>query len=182
MKKEVILADPFDLSKIDTNRMEISFIASTDECARIREILGVDALHSLEGYATIKPWHKTGFMLEGTLEASVEQICVVSLEPVPEAICEPFQRTFLPPREAEQEEPDENVIAEFVLESEDPPDILRGHTLDLLTIISEHLALGLDAYPRKPGIEIDPAYRSDVEEHGPDDKPNPFAVLKQLKE
>jgi uncharacterized metal-binding protein YceD (DUF177 family) len=178
MKLTITLSDPFDLSKIDENGTEINFIATAKELEGVKETLQIERLSKLEGVATIKPWHKTGFIVAGTLRASAVQICVVTLEPVAEEVSEPFERTFIPPEEAAEEEPDEDVATEFILEVEDPPDILEGHTLDLLSLISEHLALGLDPYPRKPDARIDAAYQLSKEE---EDKENPFSVLKQLK-
>lgn len=179
MKLTIALSDPFDLSKIDENGTEISFVATAGELEKAQETLQIEGLSRLEGVATIKPWHKTGFMVAGTLSASAVQICVVTLEPVAEEVSEPFERTFIPPEEAAEEEPDEDVTAEFILEAEDPPDILEGHTIDLFSLISEHLALGLDPYPRKTDAKIDAAYQLSTEE---EEAENPFSVLKQLKE
>lgn len=182
MTKQVVLGKPFDLGSINANGTSIRFQASPDELAQIADIIGVIGLDRLEGEAKIKPWHKTGFMLVGTLRASAVQECVVTLEPVPEDVTEPFERTFIPAAEAEQEEPDENVEVAFILEAEDPPDILTGHTINLLEIVAEHLALGLEPWPRKPGAEIDAAYRANTDSEGGDERrPNPFDVLKKLK-
>ena len=179
MKLHVKLSDTFDLSKIDVNKTEVSFVATEDERAKVRETLMIPEVSRLEGTLTIRPWHKTGFMIGGDLSASVAQECVVTLERVEEEVETRFERSFLPPEEAAQVEPDEDVEVDFALESEDPPDILDGHTLNLLKIVSEHLALGLEPYPRKEGAQISDTYARGEEE---DAKENPFDVLKQLKE
>lgn len=178
MKTQVALTEPFDLGSIHGNGAEISFEANLEELAQVLDIIGIIGLSRLEGEIKIKPWHKTGFMLVGEVRASAVQECVVTLEPVAEEVIEPFERTFIPEAEAAQEEPDENVEVDFVLEAEDPPEILTGHTINLLEIIAEHLALGLDAWPRKAGAEIDPKWQPGEDD---DDKPNPFDVLKGLK-
>lgn len=102
----------------------------------------------------------------------------MTLEPVPEQVVERFERTFLPEAEAAQEEPDENVEVDFILEAEDPPEILTGHTVNLLEIVAEHLALGLDPWPRKSGAEIDTKWQAGEEA---EEASNPFDILKQLK-
>lgn len=182
MTTQVVLGKPFDLGSINARGTRIRFEASPEELGQVIDILGIIGLDRLEGEAEIKPWHKTGFMLVGTLRASAVQECIVTLEPVAEEVTEPFERTFIPEAEAAQEEPDENVVVDFDLEAEDPPDILTGHAINLLEIIAEHLALGLDPWPRKPGAEIDAAYQAGGGDEGGDgDAPNPFDVLKKLK-
>jgi hypothetical protein len=57
-------------------------------------------------------------------------------------------------------------------EYEPPDEIVNGH-IDLGALTAEFLALGLDPYPRKPGVDFD--YKGD-------DKPDsPFAALAKLK-
>ena len=179
MKIDVALSDLFDLSKIDVNNNEIGFEASAQELGDVLDILKIPGLTRLKGVFKVRPWHKTGFMLNGHISASVTQECVVTLELVDEEVETDFERSFLPPEEAAQLEPDEDVEVDFVLESEDPPDILEGTTINLLAIISEHLALGLEPYPRKEGAEIADSYQASEEELANE---NPFAVLKRLKE
>lgn len=176
--RQVVLAEPLELGGINANGADICFTAGPEELAQVLEVIGIINLSRLEGEVRIKPWHKTGFMLVGELRASVVQECVVSLEPVPEEVVEPFERTFIPEAEAMQEEPDEHVEVDFILEAEDPPELLIGHTVNLLEIIAEHLALGLNPWPRKDGAEIDPKWQPG--EDG-EDTPNPFDVLKHLK-
>jgi hypothetical protein len=57
----------------------------------------------------------------------------------------------------------------------DPPDeIVNGH-VDLGALTAEFLALGLDPYPRKPGVDF-------AFEGGGPAKESPFAALAKLKE
>lgn len=182
MTMRVELQEPFDLGRMNGNGVNIEFVASSDDMAQIVDIIDIIAVNCLEGIVRIKPWHKTGYMLTGELRATAVQRCVVTLEPVSEEVVEPFERTFIGEAEAAQEEPDERVEVDLILEAEDPPEILSGHTINLLEIIAEHLALGLNPWPRAEGAEIDPAYRlndDDVETGGK--APNPFDVLKNLK-
>ena len=182
MAKQVALEEAFDLGSVHGNGAELSFVATPEEMSQILDIIGIVSLDRLEGDIRIKPWHKTGFMLIGELRASAAQECVVTLDRVPEEVVEPFERTFIPEAEANQEEPDEHVEVAFILEAEDPPDILTGHTINLLEIVAEHLALGLNPWPRAEGAEIDAAYRLSDEDIETQDKgPNPFDVLKDLK-
>lgn len=182
MTTQVELQKPFDLGSMNGNGVEIEFVASLDDMAQIVVIIDIIALNRLEGKIRIKPWHKTGYMLIGELRATAVQECVVTLEPVSEQVVEPFERTFISEAEAAQEEPDEHVEVDLILEAEDPPEILTGHSINLLEIVAEHLALGLTPWPRAEGAEIDAAYQLDDEDVETGGKaPNPFDVLKNLK-
>jgi uncharacterized metal-binding protein YceD (DUF177 family) len=182
MTKQVALEEAFDLGSVHGNGAEISFVASREEMSQILDIIGIVSLNRLEGDIRIKPWHKTGFMLVGELRASAAQECVVTLDPVPEEVVEPFERTFIPEAEAAREEPDEDIVVDFILEAEDPPDILTGHTINLLEIVAEHLALGLNPWPRAQGAEINAAYTiTDKDIDADETAPSPFDVLKDLK-
>lgn len=182
MAKQIALEEAFDLGGIHGNGAELSFVASPEEMSQILDIIGIISLDRLEGEIRVKPWHKTGFMLVGELRASATQECVVTLDRVPEEVVEPFERTFIPEAEAAQEEPDEDVVVDFILEAEDPPEILTGHTINLLEIVAEHLALGLNPWPRAEGAQIDAAYTITDKDIEADKKaPGPFDVLKDLK-
>jgi uncharacterized metal-binding protein YceD (DUF177 family) len=51
--------------------------------------------------------------------------------------------------------------------------VLESDEIDLAHIVTEHLALEIDPFPRKPGAEF--SYTPDTPEE------SPFAVLKALK-
>lgn len=176
MKLEARLSEAFDLSKIDANGTLVSFDAALEERAQLTETLGIEGVESLAGEIHIRPWRKTGFMLDGTMMADVIQTCVITLDPVRERVEARFEQAFLPASDDKGGVPD--VEVDFNLETEDPPDVLEGHTLDLLAVLGEHLALNLDPYPRLPGARVDPAYQDEGEAG---EKENPFAALKVLK-
>jgi hypothetical protein len=96
---------------------------------------------------------------------------------------EGFALEFAP--EAEAEAAYERAMAEIEAAQDkaaalaaqpDPPDPIINGRIDLGALACEFLALGLDAYPRKPGAEFAPI----IEDAG-DDKPKPFAALAKLK-
>lgn len=110
-----------------------------------------------------------GAFLEFTLKAHVVQRCVISLEPVASDIDEQV-RLHYTPRAALHDEPE---TVEFD-EEEDLPEPLTDGRIDLGAAVSEHLALALDPYPRRPDAVLPAAVEKD-------EKPNPFAVLERLK-
>ncbi len=103
------------------------------------------------------------------------QICVVTLDPFDSEIVEPVDVKFAPvqrpvrltePQEAGRcairrptrgRAPTPPPAGELTLEGEDPPDPIIDGRVDLGAIVAEFLALGLDPYPRKPGVEFEEA-------------------------
>jgi uncharacterized metal-binding protein YceD (DUF177 family) len=148
--------------------------ATPEECGRLAEvydILGVDRVHA---ELTLTPWRRTGVKVSGIVQASVTQACVVTLDPVPEIVEEAVEMTFLPEEEI-GEVPDD---LEIDADREDPPEPLEGRFVDLGAVVAEHVALGLDPYPRAPDAD----FAGHIEDDGSADaKPSPFAALKALK-
>jgi uncharacterized metal-binding protein YceD (DUF177 family) len=60
------------------------------------------------------------------------------------------------------------------LEAPDPPDLLEGEEIDVEAYVVEHLALAIDPFPRKPGVEFEYMDKDAAEV-------SPFAVLKNLQ-
>lgn len=148
---------------------------SADERAAIAARLGILAVDRLSARVTVRPL-RGGLEVKGELEADVSQACVISFEPVPQHIAEPFERVFLPGKEPRYEGPAEAEI--FVdLENEALPDHFEGGELDLSELLIETVSLALDAYPRHPDAQVPKALASDPET----DRPSAFAILKSLK-
>lgn len=111
-----------------------------------------------------------GVRLTGRVRARVIQNCVVSLEPVETAVDEQVELLFEPPRSiapAGAAEPD-------MLDGEAAPEPIIGGKIDLGAVAIEFLVLGIDPYPRKPGVEFAPPKTEDAGAH-------PFAALASLK-
>lgn len=153
-------------------------LATTEaERAAIARFLRIPAVKALSAELVVRPWRGKGFAVTGTITASVDQACVVTLAPVPEEIAEEVDMRFLPPDAMPG--PAFDLEVEIDPEAEDLPDPLTGETIDLGAIVVEHLALGLDPYPRADGAVFEVA----DEEEAPvaDERPSPFAILGKLK-
>jgi hypothetical protein len=108
----------------------------------------------------------------GELRADVVQPCVVTLEPVPAKIREKVAFSFAPPAPPRRDARDEEA-EEIAYEGEDPPEPLVDGEADFGAILLQFLALALDPYPRKAGVELAAA---------PDEeKTHPFAALNGLR-
>lgn len=150
---------------------EVTLEASPAECAALAArfgILGVGALR-----ATLRLAADTGGAVRarGQLRAEVTQSCVVTLEPVVQAVAAPLDLRILEEGEAPTDD------------DPDSPDEIEsaGGMVDLGEAVAEQLALALDPYPRAAGAalpELDPEAPSAV----PDSRPNPFAGLAKLKD
>ena len=142
---------------------------------RIAEGLDLKSCDRLEARYRIRPIAGGGYRLAGELKADVVQSCVITLEPVPARIEEPFEVEYWPGgdgREADGGGGKEEIPALSAAEIEP---LLDGR-IDAGRIVFEQLAASLDPYPRTAGAEFEePAA---LRQGG---KESPFAVLAKLK-
>jgi uncharacterized metal-binding protein YceD (DUF177 family) len=142
-----------------------------DEATRaaIARHVSVLALPVLRAQIKVIPAGKGGVLVEGDLEATVRQSCVVSLEAFDAELREAVTARFAPEAPA---------IAGPVVElgQDDPPEPLVDGAVDLAAVVTEFLALAIDPYPRKPGaVFVPPAETKEP-------SASPFAALGKLKD
>lgn len=143
------------------------FEATPEQCSAIAKDFKLPAIHSLSVYLTLTGSQERT-LAKGTVKASVEQTCVVSLEPFGTQIEEKVDLVFVTPEKAALFEADETSDTE-------EPGLIVNNQIDLGAVATEFLALGLDPYPRKP----DAVFYSTESEDVP---PSPFTVLTGLKQ
>lgn len=147
--------------------------AKPEELHAIALHLGLADISALSAEMALTRWRAKGIRVKGKLKADVTQHCVVSLDPIAAHIEAPFERRFLP---SEFDSTLDEAREVFVdPDGEDPPEPL-GREIDLGEILIEELALSLDPYPRKAGVEFQSPEQPVIEL-----KPNPFAALAKLK-
>ena len=152
----------------DGERLDL--VAEEDERRAIARRLGLGSIERLEAHATLA---RKGEIVraEGRLVAALEQSCVVTGEPVPAHVDEPFALLFRP-------EPEGAADEEIELGEEDCDTVFHdGGSIDLGGAIADSLALALDPYPRS--AEADAA----LKEAGvmSEEQASPFAALAALK-
>lgn len=174
-KADIPFSRPFAWDRVQPRGTQVTFEASSSECEAIAEALGILKVLSASAEFTVSPFRKTGFKVIGEVRAEVEQACVVTLEPVPESIKEIVDLRFLPEEEID---PVSEEI-EVDIDAEDPPEPITGSTVDLGVLATEFVAVGLDPYPRKPGVEFTALIEDDGSE---DEGESPFAGLSALKD
>jgi hypothetical protein len=120
------------------------------DVAKQLKILSVD---ELTWELLAKPWGKTGFRLDGVVTGTVKQACIVTLAPVVEVIREILDLRFIP-EESLRDKPRKTGLEEdinFDATPEDEPETYAGDDFDAMPLVIEHLALGLNPYPRASG-------------------------------
>jgi len=149
----------------------VDLVADEVERNRIAERLGLESLECLQAHATLT--RKDALIeADGRILASLKQSCVVTGEPVPAHIDEPFSLVFMP--EPQSSRSDEEVE----LGSADCDVVFYdGNTIDLGEAIADTLALNLDPYPRSAGADAALKEAGIVTEA----QAGPFAALAQLK-
>lgn len=153
----------------DGERLDL--VADAAEREAISRRLALDGIERLEAHVSLS---RDGDRIRarGRLAATLDQRCVVTGEPVPAHVDEPFYIVFAPePRVSGADE-------EIELGEEDCDMVFHdGASIDLGAAIADSLALSLDPYPRSAGAEaaLKDAGVLSEEEAGP------FAALAQLK-
>ena len=168
------MTDPFAhhlrLDQIrDGERLDL--VADEAERRAIAKRLGVPCIDRLEAHVALA---KTGDIVRATgrLSAALDQSCVVTNDPVPAHIDEPFELAFMP--EPPAAGPDEEIE---LGDSDCDVVFYDGAAIDLGTAIADTLALSLDPYPRSASAD------AALKEAGvlSEEQASPFAVLAKLK-
>src|SRR5215213_6567182 len=154
-----------DVMKIPPRGQDVHVEATAEECAALARDFGLPGIQSLAGDYHLKTSAK-GIHVAGTVKASITQICITTLDTFDSMIEEDVEVDFAEPSGMPAEPPTD--INEY-----EPPDEIVNGQIDLGALTAEFLALGLDPYPRKPGVDFD--FKG---EERPD---SPFAALGKLK-
>jgi hypothetical protein len=134
---------------------------------------GLAGIESLEANFHVARRGLAAFNVSGSLRARITQVCVLSLEPFDTDIVEEIDVDFAPV--ATLAAPlDSTILGGTGATERDPPDPIVDETIDVGALAAEFLALGLDPYPKKPGVEFVPVTIPEEEDE------RPFAVLKKL--
>ena len=143
-------------------------VRTREAVAKVAAVLAVPRLKA--EFELTRQGHD-GVRVVGSVSATVEQNCVVTLEPMQSEIEEAIDLVFAPPRVS----PSEHAPKEDPKAAGEDFEVLREGVVDLGAVATEFLILGIDPYPRKPGVVFDAPK--------PEDKPanRPFAALAALK-
>ena len=160
---------PVVVEEIPESGQRFTLVADAEVRAGIARMAGLRDLPRLQADFEVARQGSGGLRVIGRVSATVGQNCVVTLEPLANAVDEDVDLLFMPqaaePRTGESETGGSPADVKW-----DDPEPLIGGVVDLGALATEFLVLGLDPYPRKPGAVFEPP---------PELKPDggPFAAL-----
>jgi len=180
MTEPLPLTHSYNLARLGNAGDEVRFEADEAQRAAIAAWSGVLSLESLSVHVKLAKLGAVQFGLDFHVTAELNQVCVVTLEPVPARIDHNFHRELHfvghSRRKASPESVAEVVLDAAALEGpEEAPEEIESLHYDLAAPALEEYVLSLEPYPRCPGVAFTPP---DTGEDAPE---NPFAVLKGLK-
>jgi hypothetical protein len=156
----------------DQDKSPVSFNASVtrlphkglpviiDADARQREALaeahGLVSVERFHAELLVTPWKRNGVKVSGHVEADITQECVVTLDPLQAKIDETIEGLFLP-EDSKLGRLGFESGGEIHIDTEGPdsPETFFGDTIDVGALAEEFFGLGIDPYPRKPGVALD---------------------------
>jgi hypothetical protein len=142
--------------------------ASADIRAAMAKPAGVEAVERLVASFDLTLRGRDGLHVAGEVSATVRQNCVATLESFLNEINEEIDVDFAPAGETVPHAV--NADDEMESSSADEPEPLIGNNVDLGLLATEFLILGVDRYPRKPGVSFEAPQQDDAAGH-------PFAGL-----
>jgi hypothetical protein len=160
------------LDEIAETGRHVKLEASEEVRAALAKPAGVDAVERLIARLDLMRRGRDRLRVSGEVSGTVRQTCVVTLDPVTNDINETIDVDFAPPRAPMNEAAKIEIDA---ASSDDEVEPLIGNAVDLGLLATEFFILGIDPYPRKPGVAFDaPKSAADPASH-------PFAQLAALQ-
>jgi hypothetical protein len=159
----MVESEPFSrLTRVDSlppDGLELTIEANEAERAALAKRNGLPAIARLTAKFSLKRAGRGVVRVRGEVHAETTQSCVVSLEPVEAVLNEAIDVRFAPPpaENANRHAPSsKGVEVELAYDNEDEPDTIVDGKIDLGALAAEFMVLGLDPYPRKPGVDFTP--------------------------
>jgi uncharacterized metal-binding protein YceD (DUF177 family) len=171
MKSDLNWREPVTISDLPPQGKDYELVPDAAVRKELAERAGVVAVPKLIATLQVLPQSKAGAAVEGRLQATVTQTCVVTLEPFDNYIDEAISLAFEPEDAIAARGPMTEEIA-----GEDPPEPIVAGAIDLAAVVAEFLTLSIDPYPRKPGAVFQEGTADDGTESA-----SPFAALAKLK-
>lgn len=163
---------PVQLAEIPAGGRHLELVPDAETRAAIARSLGLAGLPRVRAEFELMPLAADGVKVSGSVSATVEQTCVVSLVPLVNEVNERIELVLVRPGAMP---PPRTTLDIDVTGESDLPDVLHDGAIDLGEVATEFLTLGIDPYPRKEGATFEaPTDASDPASH-------PFAALSAWK-
>jgi hypothetical protein len=140
--------------------------------AEIARIAGLRDLPRFEASFDVSRRGRDGLHVTGSVSATVGQTCVVTLDAIESEVNEAVDLIFAPAPDGDREPNGDRESAGDTRQDGIEP--MVGGRVDLGAIATEFLVLGVDPYPRKPGVAFEAPSAAEPGGH-------PFAALSALK-
>jgi hypothetical protein len=160
MTEEKPLSRVVRVDAIPREGQVIAIEATPAERDELASFYRLPAIAALTATLSVEPWGRGGARVTGAVHGEVTQTCIVSLDPFPASVNEEVDVRFAPQTAAHSGSVATKEAQTFSFVDEDEPDPVIDGTIDLGALTAEFLALGLDPYPRKPGVAFDEERRS----------------------
>jgi Large ribosomal RNA subunit accumulation protein YceD len=161
------LSRPIRVETIPRDGVTVNIEADEAERAALAKFNDLPAVDRLAATFELRP--KPGGVVDvsGKVAADVVQTCVVSLEPFAAKFVEPVDVRFAPPEAAPARQVELGNERDNAAGDEDASDPIVDGAIDLGALAAEFLTLGLDPYPRKPGVSFETSGESRSTEASP---------------
>ena len=178
---------PVEADKVQSNPMKLVIKANPEARKHVAKRVGVLSVDMLEANLLFsREPGRASIHVTGTLNAMVQQECVVSGQPIEEKITEEFDawyadlnKTVLFAKARHDKSLKKGGVEMPILdESEDPEPIIDGY-IDAGELVTQYLSLALNPYPHAEGVKYE--LGDDNEEAIKPKLDNPFAALKEWK-
>ncbi|WP_417513435.1 YceD family protein [Minwuia sp.] len=157
-----------DVSALSPRGTHFSHVFDDAARAALQQRLDVISVDRVKAEGRVWP-AEDGVFVDFQLTGHVVQSCVVTLEPVGSDVDERVSLHYTPASSVPAEP---NVVD--INDEDDPPEPMVDDRIDIGAAMAEHLALGLDPWPRRPDAELPGSVTAEPRQ-------NPFAVLAKLK-
>jgi uncharacterized metal-binding protein YceD (DUF177 family) len=158
-------------TEVPATGLHVDLAADAKVRADIARLAGLTAVPRLEASFDVTRHGRSGLHVIGRVSATVGQICGVTLEPIENEIDEAVELLFVPAPAAVR---GQHGWKEVEVRLDDASEPLIDGTIDLGAVATESLILGIDPYPRKPGIAFQAPNTAER-------SARPFAALAALK-
>jgi Large ribosomal RNA subunit accumulation protein YceD len=163
---------PVTVHEVPASGRRFALEADAATRAAIAKSAGLRALPRLDATFDVSRYGAEGLRVVGRVAAGVEQLCVVTLDPIESEIEETIDLTFVPGAATAAADTSGKIAVDVAID--EAPEPLLNNTVDLGAIATEFLILGIDLYPRKPDAVFAAPQTEDETEH-------PFAALATLQ-